>query len=280
MNVVRIAFVTLREMSRRKLVIAAFALTLVTALLTGWGFYALVHQTQHGRPIAHAQVLASTAFMIVMLGYMFNLIFALAGAFVAAPALAGDIETGLLLPIATRPVRRSEIVLGKFAGILVMLCAYAYFAGIIEFAIARAVTGYWPPHPVVALASLCGVGITMLALTLLLSSRMAAIAGGVTAVVLYGLAWIGGIIGDIGMQVHSVGFANAGTVSQLILPSDAFWRAAAFHLEPVAMLIGIGSHATPFAVAAPPPLPMMLWGVGWIVVMLALACWSFTARDL
>jgi ABC-type transport system involved in multi-copper enzyme maturation permease subunit len=280
MNLFRITRLTLREMIRRKLVITAVALSVAVALATGLGFYDLVHHGgHHGAPLAHLQVLTVSALMVTMIAYMFNLIFALGGAFVAAPTLAGDIESGLLLPLATRPVRRTEIVLGKFIGIAVLLCAYAFFVGFLEFGIVRLVTSYLPPHPVIALVYLCGVGVTMLSLALLLSSRMAAISSGVAAVVLYGVAWIAGVVGDIGATVHSVRFADVGVVSELVLPSDAFWRAAVYHLEPAAMILGL--HGTvPFAVSAPPPLATIVWAIGWIVLMVALACWSLSTRDL
>ncbi|HVS46926.1 MAG TPA: ABC transporter permease [Verrucomicrobiae bacterium] len=281
MNVIRIAAITLREMSRRKLMITAIVLTVAVALATGLGFFALAHHTKgtHGAPITHLQVLAISAVMLTMIAYMFNLIFALGGAFVAAPTLAGDIESGLLLPLATRPVRRWEIVLGKFAGIAILLCVYAFFSGFVEFGIVRVITGYAPPHPAIALTYLCGVGITMLSLTLLLSSRMAAISSGVAAVVLYGVAWIAGIVGDIGATVHNASFADVGTVSELILPSDAFWRSAVYRLEPVSLILGMRG-TVPFAVAAPPPPAMVAWAIGWIVVMVALACLSLSTRDL
>jgi ABC-type transport system involved in multi-copper enzyme maturation permease subunit len=281
MNILRIVGLTLREMRRRKLVIVAILLSVLVSLLSGWGFYAMAHQSPHPHQhrITHVEMLLASAIMLTMIAYMFNLIFALGGAFVAAPTLAGDIESGLLLPLATRPVRRWEIVLGKFFGIAILLCIYAFFSGLLEFGVVGAITGYAPPHPIVALCYMCGVGITMLSLTLLLSSRMAAISSGVAAVVLYGVAWIAGIVGDIGATLHSSTFADAGTISQLLLPSDAFWRAAAFRLEPVAMVAGMHGVNPVFSSAAP-PLAMILWGIAWIVVMLALACWSFSTRDL
>jgi ABC-type transport system involved in multi-copper enzyme maturation permease subunit len=277
-TILSIASLTLHEMIRRRLILVAAILTVLVAILTGFGFHALATQQYRGHPLAHVQVLGIAAQLLTLVAYMFSLIFALGGAFAAAPTLAGDVDTGLLLPVLTRPVRRVDIVLGKFLGLGIFLSAYAFACGLLEFAVVRAATGYWPPHPFAALAYLCGVAIVMVAVTLLFASRLSMVASGIAAVVLYGLAWIVGVASDIGASAHNQAMIDAGTVSQLILPSDAFWRTAVYHLEPAALIAALHGNA-PFMVAAPPPLAMLLWSFGWIVVVVAAACWSFATRD-
>jgi ABC-2 type transport system permease protein len=277
-NVARIALLTMHEMVRRRLVTVTLILTAGIAVLTGWGFHALT--LPHGGHVrSHGEIVLIAATVLTLVAYMFNLIFALGGAFLAAPALANEVETGLLLPVLTRPISRVEIVVGKFAGIALLLAGYAYFSGLLEFGIVFATTGYWPPHPIAALAYLLGVAVVLLAVTLAIGSRLTAIASGVAAVVLYGVAWICGVVGDIGASLHSADFARVGTISHLLLPSDTFWRAAVFRLEPAALVAGIHGSA-PFLATAPPPAAAILWGVTWIVAMLALACASFSARDV
>ena len=46
------------------------------------------------------------------------------------------------------------------------------------------------------------------------------------AAVLFGLVWMGGIVGSIGTAFHNGAVENIGTVSSLILPSDGLWRGA------------------------------------------------------
>jgi ABC-type transport system involved in multi-copper enzyme maturation permease subunit len=277
-NIARIALLTMHEMVRRRLVVVTLLLTAGIAALTGWGFHTLTIP-HHGHPRTHGEIVQVAAVMLTLLAYLFNLIFALGGAFLAAPALANEVETGLLLPVLTRPISRVEIVVGKFTGIALLLAVYAYFTGLLEFGIVYATTGYWAPHPIAALAYLIGVSVVMLAVTLAIGSRLPAIASGVSAVVLYGVAWICGVVGDIGVSVHSEAFARVGTISHLLLPSDTFWRAAVFRLEPAAFVAGIHGSA-PFLATAAPPTAAVLWGIAWIVAMLALACVSFTVRDV
>ncbi|MDE2483322.1 MAG: ABC transporter permease [bacterium] len=276
--VIRIALLTLHEMVRRRLVVVTVLLTVGIAALTGWGFHLLV-MPHHGRVRPHGEIVQIAATMLALVAYMFNLIFALGGAFLAAPQLANEVESGLLLPVLTRPVSRVEIVAGKFVGLTLLLAAYAFLAGMLEFAIVFVTTGYWPPHPFAALAFLCGVAVTMLAVTFAIGSRLSAIASGVAAVVLYGVAWICGVVGDIGASARSVPFERVGTISHLLLPSDTFWRAAVFRLEPAAMVAGLHG-SVPFAATASPPAAALAWGLAWIVAMLGVASVSFSRRDL
>jgi len=44
-------------------------------------------------------------------------VLAMGSVFVASPAIAGEIESGLALAILPRPIRRSEVVLGKWLGL-------------------------------------------------------------------------------------------------------------------------------------------------------------------
>ncbi|MDQ2681196.1 MAG: hypothetical protein M3Y21_09310 [Candidatus Eremiobacteraeota bacterium] len=75
-----------------------------------------------------------------------------------------------------------------------------------------------------------------------------------------------------------------GAVSQLLLPTDAMWRAAVFRLEPVAAIAAMSgtSHGWPgpFFVSAPPPLAMVVWTFGWIALFYIIAMRSFALRDL
>ena len=281
------ALLTLREMVRRRFVLSALAGTIVLIALTGWGFNRLAHvHGPRGHELSLIQVRTITATFVILIAYMFSFILAMAAVFLGAPSLANDIETGVLLPIATRPISRLAIFSGKALGLSVLLWACAALTGAAEFAVVRAVVGYLPPHPWSALAFLCGLSEVMLMLALLLSTRMSAIAGSLVGAVLFGLAWIGGITGSIGIFAKNQTLENAGTITQLLLPTDAMWQSAAYKLEPVAMTVAFqaaaarGAYVGPFFVPSPPPTAMIVWTAGWSIAVFALAAWSFSRRDL
>jgi hypothetical protein len=107
----------------------------------------------------------------------------------------------------------------------------------------------------------------------------------VIALVAWLMAWIGGVVGDIGASLQNQAVQNVGTISHLILPTDGLWRGAIFAMEPDVVLAtlragGTIARANPFAAVDPPPLPYLAWVVVWFGLMLALSVWSFRTREL
>lgn len=279
-----VAALTIRELVRRRFVVAAIAVTLLLAALTAWGFSHVIQMhSRGGRQVSHLEILAVSAILLILIAYMFSFVLAVVSVFVAAPSIANDVESGVLLPVLTRPVSRSALVTGKLLALAVVACAYAAFAAALEFSVVRAITGYLPPHPAAAAGYLCLLGLVMLALTFALGTRLSAIAASVVAIVFFGLAWIGGIAGSLGAFYGNDAVRNAGTISQLLLPTDAMWREAVYRLEPAAILatsVGTNTWPGPFFVLSPPPLATVIWTLCWILAMYAIALRSFVLRDL
>ena len=279
-----VALLTVKELVRRRFIIAAIAVTLLLTALTAWGFSHLVTlHNKGGRPVSHLEILAVSAILLILIAYMFSFVLAVVGVFIAAPSVANDIESGILLPVLTRPISRTALMSGKIVALGAIVCAYAAFAGATEFAVVRAITGYLPPNPAQAIAYLCLLALTMLVLTFALSTRLSAIAASVVAIVLFGIAWIAGIAGSLGAFYGNDAVRNAGTLSQLLLPTDAMWREAVYRLEPAAILAtNITGHGWPgpFFVTSPPPLASVIWTIGWIAVVYVVAMRSFALRDL
>lgn len=284
-----IARLTLRETSRRKLLLALVIFTILTALLTGWMFHKLLtlpcntNGTPHPCPHSEIMLLAST--LLILLSFMFSFVLALGAAFVTAPSIAGDIESGVLLSMLTRPIRRSDVLLGKWLALGLLLSIYGGGTAAMEFIIMKIAMGYVPPHPLLAIAFIVGEGIVVLTLTMLASTRLSAITGGVVVLILFGAAWLGGITSTVGAAFHNPTIENVGTVSSLIMPSDGLWRGAIYNLEPVALMLaqageGRAGSGNPFGVTAPPTTAYIIWSLLWIAAMLALAAWSFYRREL
>lgn len=278
-----VAFLTLRELYRRRFVHAAVAVTLLLLAATSWGFWHLAHvHRAHGQPVTRMQILEMSSLVLILITYMFSFVLAVIGLFLGAPSVANDVESGVLLPVLARPLSRGAVITGKALALAVAVCAYTAAAAASEFAIVRALTGYAPPHPWQAVGFLCLLGVAMMVLALALSTRLSTIATSIAGLVLFALAWIGGIAGSLGDFYGNAAVGRAGILSQLLLPTDAMWRAAVYRLEPAAALTQFGPHSWPgpFFVLSPPPLATVLWTIGWIVVVYAIAVRSFSVRDL
>src|SRR5438270_13260987 len=128
-----IARLTLREAARRRLLHAVAILTVLVIGLTGWGIsrIATLHNGS-GQPLPHSEVMATTAGLVILLAYMFSFVLAIGAAFLAAPAIAGDVDSGLVLALLPRPIRRSQFVLGKWLGLAALLVVYSGLASGVE----------------------------------------------------------------------------------------------------------------------------------------------------
>jgi ABC-type transport system involved in multi-copper enzyme maturation permease subunit len=182
-------------------------------------------------------------------------------------------------------MRRSEVVIGKWLGLAILVAIYAAGSALLEIAAVDWATGYVPPHPVLLILFVGAEGLALLSLGLLLSTRLSGITGGVIALVAWLMAWIGGVVGDIGASLQNEAVQNVGTISHLILPTDGLWRGAIFAMEPDVVLAtlragGTIARANPFSAVDPPPLPYLAWVVVWFALMLALSVWSFRTREL
>lgn len=286
MNVPLFAGLTLRELVRRRLVAAVAILSLIIVAFTAWGMHRLATAVVDGAPIAEPGVRATAAGIVLLLAFLFSFVVALGAALVGAPALAESIANGEILAVLARPVRRSEIVVGRWLGTVAALGIYVAVTGGLELLVVRVATGYLPPQPLVALGYLAGVAAVVTTAAIALATRLPALAAGMVSALLFGLAWIAGIVESIGLALGNTRLADAGTIVALVFPSDALWRGAVYALQPAAFRsIAAGANASgtavnPFGAPAPPPPALLAWACGWIVAVLAAAVIAFRTRDL
>jgi ABC-type transport system involved in multi-copper enzyme maturation permease subunit len=282
MTALTVAGLTLREASRRRVVWALLALTVVLLALSAWGFSKLVGlDTDLGTMTSgEARLVASLLLNLIMFGM--SLIAAIGTAFLAGPTLAGEVESGQALAILARPVRRSAVLLGKWLGLVAFGCGYVVVAGLAQILVVRATVGYWPPAPATGLALLAAETVVLLTLALLLSSVVSPMASGIVAVGLFGATWVAGVVGGIGGALGNEGVERVGTVSRMILPTDGLWRGAmnAFQ-DPIALLqMGTDEGGFPFLSESPLAPAYLAWAAVWIAMVWGLTALSFQRRDV
>jgi ABC-type transport system involved in multi-copper enzyme maturation permease subunit len=281
-----IARLTVQETSRRRLILALIILTLIVVGVSAWGFQKITTVTNgEGTTLPPEQVALITSQLLIVVTFMFSGVLALSAAVVAGPLISSEVESGLLLSILARPVRRSEVVIGKWLGLAVLVALYAAGSAFLELAAVDWATGYVPPHPIQLVLYVGMEGLALLSLGLLLSTRLSGITGGVIALVAWLMGWIGGVVGDIGAGLQNDAVEKVGLITHTILPTDLLWRGAIYALEPDAFLAtmraaGAAARANPFFAADPPPILFLLWVVVWFGLMLGLSVWSFRAREV
>ena len=277
-----IAALTVREAIRRRLVFALAASTVALVSLSAWGFYRLSHGA--GMTSGETRAALPTAFILFM--FMFSFIVALSASAVASPAVSAEIDSGVLQAIVTRPVRRGEVLLGKWLGLAGLLAAYTVIVCGLEAGVVDWISGYVAPHPFAAAAFLFAEGAVLLTLVLLLSTRLSALAAGVIGVALFGITWLAGVVGSLGTTFHISAMRTASHVAQYLLPTDGLWHAAIYYLEPPAYVVqqlaggGGPGGADPFFVSAAPSWPYLTWAGIWLILILLAGLTSFERREL
>src|SRR5467141_4599610 len=162
------ARLTIQESSRRRLLLALLVLTLLVVGFSAWGFNKITTVTRSdGTPLPPDQVALLTSQLLIVVTFMFSGVLALSAAVVAGPLVSSEVESGLLLSILARPVRRSEVVIGKWLGLAVLVALYAAGSAFLELAAVDWATGYVPPHPIQLVLYVGMEGLALLSLGLL-----------------------------------------------------------------------------------------------------------------
>ncbi len=286
MPVVTFAILTVREAARRRLLIVLTILTLVSVGLTTLGIGNLV-SLGHDQGVDAVELQIAISQILIFSAFMFSFVMAMTAAFLGAPAIASDIESGVSQAILARPVRRSELLLGKWIGLAIVTATYAGLSGLLQIGAVSIVAGYTPPEPLAAVVYLAAESLILLTLAIALSTRLGSIASGAICVVSFGLAWMAGIVGAIAVAFDAEALRRVTDAAKVVLPTEILWRGVVFSLEPPAFILAAGlgprgavAAANPFFADTPPPLPSLVWTVVWVVGVLAIAAWSFDRREL
>ncbi|MGH7611625.1 MAG: ABC transporter permease subunit, partial [Candidatus Dormibacteria bacterium] len=214
-----IARLTYRELSRRKLVLALLALTAIVIALTAWGFSRVPGLHLAGHPLTQGELETASGQLLLLVMFMFSFVLALTCAFLAAPSISGDLEAGITQALLARPLRREELLLGRWLGLAVPMTAYTVASVTLEFFLVRWTTGFFPSQAVAAEAALVVEGLILLTFTLALSTRISTITAAVIAVIAFGTMWLGGVAGAFGEVFHNSAIAQVGTATHLLLPT-------------------------------------------------------------
>jgi len=277
-----IARLTFLEAARRRILAAALLLGVAFLVLYGVGFYFITHET--GLPTDDEpmnSLLRTQVFNFLANAglYAVNFLSLAMGALISADTLAGEIGSGTIQAIVTKPVRRGEVVFGKWLGFAGLLALYLLLMAGGVMALVYAESGYRLPHALSGLGIMYLEAMLIMSISLACSSTFSTLATGGAVFGLYGVAFIGGWVEQIGAALQNQTAVNIGIVSSLIMPSEALFRRAAFLMtSPVAQAFGLSSGPV-FVVSVPSPL-MVVYAALYLVGMLALAVRQFSRRDL
>jgi len=273
-----IARLTFREASRRKIALTGFLLGLAFVLLFSVGFFYINQQRLTNTSFPGVIAMDEFYNTLTLAGlYVVNFLIVVMAALVTADTLAGEISTGTIQSLATKPLRRSEIVLGKWLGYAILLFLYVVLmAGGILLSVSLQ-SGYAIPNMLAGLALMYLAALVVMTITIACSSRFSTLATGGLVIGLYGLAFVGSWVEQIGSLAKSTAAVQVGIVSSLLMPSEALWRRAAFEMTaPLSRMVSFG----PFSSASVPSTAMIIYGGLYLLAALWAAVRTFSRRDL
>jgi ABC-type transport system involved in multi-copper enzyme maturation permease subunit len=273
---VTIVKATLREMLGRKVLLWGVLLSLAFLGLYVTGL-ALIRREMSGTDFDQAigSLLAILALYIVsFLGSFLGLV-------LSAGSVATEVDAGLIHAVVARPLRRSRWLAERWAAIAGVVAVYTVVMGAAMMYLAEAVLVYNPGSAGRALALMALQAVTMVTLGVFLSTRLSAIATGVTLFALFGLAWLAGVIEYIGQNIGNEAMVNSGIVTSLIMPTDALWKAASYYgSSPELLGEFVAQTGLPFSSVTPPTASFVAWSLGYLVVIGWLGLRRFARRDL
>jgi len=215
---------------------------------------------------------------VVMAGlYAVNFLTIITAVLVPADTLSGEISSGIIQTVVSKPLRRSEVVLGKWIGFWIILLGYlGLMAGGVLLA-AKLIGNYSPPNIYTGLSLMCLEGTLLLTLSIAGGTRLSTITNGVMVFGMYGVAFIGGWMEQIGTMADNAAARYLGIAASLLVPCESLWRLAAYYMQPKLMR---DLQLTPFSSASVPNGTMVLWAATYTVLSLVFALWQFRKRNL
>jgi Cu-processing system permease protein len=276
-SILTIAHLTLYDARRRKILTAAalcgglFLTVFSTAV-----FLAARDMAQNPPPFLVRQT--NLAVFSVMGLYAANFLSVLLAALLPVDALSGEIDSGVMQTLASKPVRRADIVLGKWLGYGVVITTYFLIVGGGVLTATRLAAGYQALNVSVAIPLMVLELLLMLSVSIAGGTRLGTVTNGIATLGFYGVAFIGGWVEQIGALSGIQSARTFGVAVSLVSPPDTLWRLAAYYLQPdIVRSLGSGG---PFSAASVPSAMMVWWAFGFMVLTLAAALYSFRNRQL
>lgn len=271
-----IARLTFREAARRRILLAALVLGLLFLIIYAVGYYYVNNEiTRTGTGLLERNEIRNFLMMAGL--YVVNFLTVMMAVLTSVDTLSGEIASGTIHTLVAKPVRRWEIVLGKWLGFSGMLSLYLLMMAGGVIGLVYLIAGYSPPNAIQGLTLMWINAILLLGVSLFGGAMLSTLANGVLVFGLYGVAFVGGWMEQIGSFLQNQTAINIGIITSLLIPSEALWRRAAYEMQsPLVGALGYSPFSSP---SVPSPL-MVIYGVFYAGLALFLAMRQFRKRDL
>lgn len=216
--------------------------------------------------------------IVTLIGlYVANFLTLAVAVMLPVDSISGEIGSGIMQTLVSKPIPRSSVVLGKWLAFLAMTGVYLLVVAGGIVGVVRMLTGYLQPHLLTALPLMFLGAAILLTLSIAGGTRFETVTNGIVVFGFYAIAFIGGWVEQIGFALGNEAARYIGTAISLVSPVDALWRLASHDMQPPLMQ---QLQMSPFSSAAVPSTAMVVWAVGFLMITLLLALRQFRLRAL
>lgn len=199
--------------------------------------------------------------------------------------VSSELESGTILTILTKPIKRIEYILGKYLGTAILIILYSailYIAVIIISTVSK--ISIVETFGVAALAKgflfFILQPLTILALALYGSTKFKTLNNGILIIAIYILGTIGGVIEQAGALTNNASLSTIGIISSLISPFEVIYRkmiSTIFtSLGSFNFLMGFGMPGN----STTPSVWMMVYVLVYLVFFIFMSIKVFNKKDI
>jgi Cu-processing system permease protein len=271
-----IARLTIRETQRRRILWIGALMGIGFLTVFGLGFHFIF--TDMTRSLSADESQFPLLFLTLAGLYATNFLVIMVSVLISVATISGEIESHTIESLLTKPISRWELVAGKWAGYALIIFLYVLLlpGGVMLVVFLRA--GFAVDNVIPGLALIYLGGLIALTVSMVGGTRLSTLANGALAFMLFGIAFVGGWVEQIGAILRNETAVDIGIVSSLIMPTEILWKKASSLFEP--QLVSGFEFAGPFSVASQPSNAMIAYSLFYLAFLFALALLLFSRRDL
>lgn len=276
MSILTITRLTIRETQRRRILWVGAFMGLAFLLIFGLGFHFIYRDIS--RHMSGDNLELPLTFFTMAGLYATNFLVIMVAVLISVATLSGEVESHTVESLLTKPIHRWELIAGKWLGYAMIILMFALLmpGGVLLIVYLRSgltMNNVVPGFLLIYLEGLVGLTVSMAG-----GTRLSTLANGALAFMLFGIAFIGGWVEQIGAILRNETAVDLGILASLIMPTEILWRKASSLLEP--RLVSGFEFAGPFSVASQPSSLMIFYAILYVIGFMSLAVWLFSRRDL
>jgi Cu-processing system permease protein len=276
MTVSTIFRLTIRETQRRRILWIGALMGVAFLIIFGVGFHFIYLDIT--RQMSAEELTFPLRFLTLAGIYATNFLVVMVSVLISVATISGEIESHTIESLLTKPMGRWALIAGKWLGYAAIIFFFVLLlpGGVMLIVYLR--SGFVLENIAAGLVLIYLEGLVALSVSMAGGTRLSTLANGALAFMLFGIAFIGGWVEQIGSILRNETAVDIGIVTSLIMPTEILWKKASALFEP-GLVTGF-EFAGPFSVASQPSDLMIAYAVGYVFILMLVALWLFSTRDL